>query len=78
MAKTQFAARDIPKKVSLRGYHYKNTLVSAIQKGFAHGCDYITALALFGVAERTGVIEQNPTDADYYRIVSPTNTPENE
>ncbi len=78
MAKTQFTATDIPHKVALRDWHYKTTLVSAIQKGFAHGCDYVTALALFGVAERTGVIEQNPRDADYYRIVSPTNTPENE
>lgn len=71
MAKSDFTAKDIPAKVSLRGYHYQATIVRAIQSGFAHGCDYTTALALFGVGLRTGVIEQNPLDADYYRILEP-------
>ena len=73
-----FLPSDIPKKVTLRGWHYQNALVAAIQKGFAHGCDHVRALALFNVGHSNGIIEQNPRDADYYRIVSPTNTPENE
>ena len=76
MAKTQFSARDIPAKVPLRGYHYKNTLVEAIKKGFAGSCDFVTALALFGVAERTGIIEVNPRDKDEYRILSPKQSTE--
>lgn len=71
MAKTTFTATDIPTKVSLRDWHYERTLIEHIQRGFAHGCDYVTALALFRVGLRTGVIEQNPNDRDEYRILSP-------
>jgi hypothetical protein len=72
MAKTTFTARDIPRLVPIRDYHYQTTIVAAIQKGFAHGCDYVTALALFKVGLSIGVIEQNPRDPDEYRILSPT------
>lgn len=78
MAKSDFTAKDIPAKVSLRGCHYQSTIVKAIQSGFAHGCDYTTALALFGVGLRTGVIEQDPKDPDYYRILEPKSQQENE
>ncbi len=73
MAKTGLKARDIPAKVPLRGYHYKNTLVEAIKKGFAGSCDYVTALALFNTGLRLSppVIEVNPRDKDEYRILEP-------
>jgi hypothetical protein len=75
-----FLPSDIPNKVTLRGWHYQNALVAAIQKGFANGCDYTRALALFNAGLRLSppVIEVNPRDKDEYRILSPTNTHGNE
>lgn len=58
MAKTQFTATDIPHKVRLRDWHYERTLIEHIQRGYAQGCDYVTALALSRSGFRLGLLSK--------------------
>ena len=57
IARSEFRATDIPQKVMTTEWLYESTMVEKIRQGFANGCDYATALALYNVAKGKQMFE---------------------